>query len=67
MEMQELEIHVEKDGNVTVHVKGVKGGGCLSVTRSIEDALGKVTDRSLTPEHFEDQLKEYIPCRVREF
>jgi hypothetical protein len=66
MDMQELEIQVDRDGNVTVHVKGVKGEECLALTKSIEDALGRVTDRSLTHEHYENLLKECTRFKVRE-
>jgi hypothetical protein len=67
MDMQELEIQVDRDGNVTVHVKGVKGEECLALTKSIEDALGRVTDRSLTHEHYENLLKEFNRFKVREY
>lgn len=66
MDMQELEIQIDRDGNVIVHVKGVKGDDCLLLTRSIEGALGKVTDRSLTHEHYEQPLWEFNQFKVRE-
>ena len=66
MDMQELEIQVDRDGNVTVHVKGVKGEECLALTNSIEDALGRVTDRSLTHEHYENLLNGCTRFKVRE-
>jgi hypothetical protein len=66
MDMQELEIQVDREGNVIVHVKGVKGDDCLLLTRSIEDALGRVTDRSLTHEHYEHPLMEFNQFKVRE-
>lgn len=66
MDLQELEIQVDRDGNVTVHVKGVKGEECLALTKSIEEALGRVTERSLTHEHYENLLKESDLLKVRE-
>ncbi|MCE5297394.1 MAG: DUF2997 domain-containing protein [Methanoregulaceae archaeon] len=66
MDIQELEIQVDRDGNVTVHVKGVKGDECVALTKSIEDALGRVADRSLTHEHYENLLKECTRFKVRE-
>ena len=31
--MEELEITIDPEGNVTLHVKGVKGPGCMDLTR----------------------------------
>ena len=51
MEMQEITVVIEKDGQVRVEVRGVKGTSCLDVTRGLEEALGgKVEDRQMTPE-----------------
>lgn len=66
MDMQEFENQVDRDGNVTVHVKGVKGEEWLALTKSIEDALGRVTNRSLTHEYYENLLKECSRIKVRE-
>jgi hypothetical protein len=54
MELQEVEVIIEKDGRVRVEVRGVKGLSCLDVTRALEAALGgQVPDRQLTPEAHE--------------
>ena len=51
MEMQEITVVIEKDGQVRVEVRGVKGGSCLDVTKGLEEALGgQVEDRQMTPE-----------------
>jgi Protein of unknown function (DUF2997) len=51
VEMQEITVVIEKDGQVRVEVRGVKGGSCLDVTRGLEEALGgQVEDRQMTPE-----------------
>jgi hypothetical protein len=58
MGMQQIEIHVDCDGNVTVHVEGVTGEECIRITRTLEEALGLVTDRSFCAEYFEEQVSE---------
>ncbi|NMB78326.1 MAG: DUF2997 domain-containing protein [Methanomicrobiales archaeon] len=53
MEMQEMEIIIDKTGNVQVAVKGVKGDGCLALSKNLEGALGSVTGREYTGEYYE--------------
>ncbi len=55
MGMEELEIKIDRDGNVTFHVKGVPGDECIRITGSFEEALGSVEDRVLTGDYFDDQ------------
>jgi hypothetical protein len=51
MEMQEIDVIIEKDGQVRIEVRGVKGTSCLDLTRGLEAALGgQVEDRQMTPE-----------------
>jgi hypothetical protein len=51
MEMQEVEIFIEKDGQVRIEVRGVKGGDCLRLTEPLEKALGgSIVQREMTPE-----------------
>ena len=51
MEMQEIEVVIDKDGTVKVEVRGVKGTSCLDLTRDLEAALGgQVEDRQMTAE-----------------
>ncbi|HEU17424.1 MAG TPA: DUF2997 domain-containing protein [Methanolinea sp.] len=52
MEMQELEIIVESDGNTIIHVKGAKGSECLDITGALEERLGTVTDRTFTADYY---------------
>jgi hypothetical protein len=54
MDLQEVEVFIEKDGRVRVEVRGVKGLSCLDVTRALEAALGgQVQDRQMTPEAYD--------------
>jgi hypothetical protein len=55
MEIQELEITIDKEGKVQVAVRGVKGEGCLEITKNIENAVGTVEERGYTAEFYEQQ------------
>lgn len=51
MELHEIDVFIEKDGQVRVEVRGVKGMHCLTVTNELETALGgQVVAREMTPE-----------------
>ncbi len=51
MEIQEIEITIDKTGQVVIHVRGAKGMVCLDLTKDLEKALGgEVSDRQFTPE-----------------
>ncbi len=55
MEIQEIEITIDKKGQVVIHVRGAKGMVCLDLTKDLEKALGgEVLDRQLTPESGEE-------------
>jgi len=51
MELQEIDVYIDKDGEVRIEVRGVKGNRCLDITKELESALGgKVDKREMTPE-----------------
>lgn len=55
MEIQEIEVTIDKDGQVQVQVRGVKGKKCLDLTKELELALGgQVATRVMTPEAEEE-------------
>jgi hypothetical protein len=54
MELQEIDVFIEKDGRTRIEVRGVKGMSCLELTKGLEDALGgQVEAREMTPEAHE--------------
>jgi len=54
MEIQELEIFIKPDGEVSFEVRGVKGKRCLDITKEIELELGsRVIERKEAPEMYE--------------
>jgi hypothetical protein len=56
MEMQELEITIDKEGRVQIAVRGVKGEGCLGLTKNIENSVGTVEEREYTAEYYEQPV-----------
>jgi hypothetical protein len=53
MDKEELEIIIDANGQVSIKVAGAKGGKCLDITKPIEEALGDVKVREMTPEYYE--------------
>jgi hypothetical protein len=51
MQIHDIEVVIDKQGTVQIHVQGVKGGSCLELTKELERALGaEVVSRELTAE-----------------
>ncbi|MBM3836038.1 MAG: DUF2997 domain-containing protein [Verrucomicrobia bacterium] len=63
MEFHEIDIFIEKNGEVRMEVRGVKGEACLTATKALEDALGgQITAREMTSEASE-RAEEQSPDR----
>jgi len=52
-ERHELEIVIDKQGRVTVEVKGAKGPACLEYEELFAKNVGRVRRKHLTPEYYE--------------
>jgi hypothetical protein len=52
---EELEITIAPDGAVQVHVKGIKGKGCLEIKKCVENAVGYVSEQKFTSEYYEQE------------
>jgi len=51
MELQEIDVYIQADGQVRVEVRGVTGRACLALTAGLEAALGaEVISREMTAE-----------------
>lgn len=54
MELQEIDVFIEKNGQVRIEVRGVKGTSCLEITAALEQALGgQIAEREMTAESYE--------------
>ena len=53
-DLHEVDVFISPDGTVRVEIRGMKGKGCLSVTKKIEELLGGgVVDQVQTDEYHE--------------
>lgn len=50
--MEEVKVTIDEEGNVKVTVFGVKGPGCLAVTKKLEALLGGQLEREFTSEFY---------------
>lgn len=60
MAQHDVEIIISQTGEVKVHVKGVKGKGCLEYAKWLTRVVGKVKDQQLTSEYYEPETKARI-------
>jgi hypothetical protein len=51
VDLNEIDVYIDPDGQVRIEVRGVQGPACLALTAELEAALGgAVVSRELTPE-----------------
>ena len=50
---EQIKVIVERDGRLSIEVKGVGGARCLSLTEFLEKELGEVSERERTREYFQ--------------
>ncbi len=53
---QEIELFISDDGELKVHIKGVKGPGCMKVLDSLAKETGELKNTQLTGEYYEKPL-----------
>jgi hypothetical protein len=54
----EIELFISDDGEIKVHIKGVKGPGCLKVLDSLAKTFGPVKDKRLSAEYYEKPVTQ---------
>jgi hypothetical protein len=65
MELQEIEVIIDENGETQIHIRGVKGMKCLDLTEDLEAALGgEIIERTLTPEAREPDTGLGNPSRI---
>ena len=52
-EKHELELFISEDGELKVHIKGIKGPGCVKILDNLAKELGTQKGRNLTSEYYE--------------
>lgn len=63
MPQHEVEITISKEGEVKVHIKGMKGKGCIEYANWLTKIIGKVKEQQLTSEYYEPEVKSRIDLR----
>lgn len=59
MELQEINVFIDKNGQINIDVQGVKGMGCLDLTKELETMLGgEIIKRELTSEAHQWEQQE---------
>ncbi len=53
MKSPEMEITIDRNGRVTVHIQGVKGRACLALADAIQAIVGLEESRKLTSEFYD--------------
>jgi hypothetical protein len=60
MELQEVDVFIDKKGNVSIEVRRVKGTACIKITDGLEKALGgEIITREMTNEA-QETVQEFV-------
>jgi len=62
MKQHTIRYRIRQDGLVEELVEGVLGESCEQLTRTMEDNLGEISFRKLTPEYY--QQPEFKPAKI---
>ena len=54
-ETQEIELYISDEGEVKVHIKGIKGPACLKALQALQKKVGIVQSKELTSEYYEKE------------
>lgn len=66
MEIQEVEVFIKPNGEVSYEVRGVKGKRCLDLTKELEmDLGGSVVRRDETSEMHETEIHKETEKRIK--
>jgi len=57
-----IDVRIPKDGRTVMHVAGVQGESCMTLTEAIEQRLGAVEHREYTPERH-NVVHQSVPNR----
>ena len=67
MKFHEFEIGISPDGEVKVHIKGIKGKACMQYAEMFERILGEIADVEHTSDYYEkpDQVKVQPRLKIK--
>jgi hypothetical protein len=59
MDLQEIQVQIDKDGKVRVNLHGVKGDACLAITKDLEALLGnQIEERKFNHEYYDSSNQQ---------
>ena len=59
----EIEITIDKEGNISYEVKGIKGKSCIEATKFLDESLGEVVERKHSREFYEHPVRRGTQIR----
>ena len=62
---QEIELFISEEGEVKVHIKGVKGTGCVKTLEAFAKEIGLEKERTLTSEYYETQSPNKTDTKLK--
>lgn len=65
MAKEEIEIEISPAGKVTIRTIGIKGSRCLDAAEMVAKIVGRVEDREMTSEYYENdqEVRQHIDLR----
>ena len=66
MAQHDIELEISKTGEVKVHIKGVKGKGCLKYAEFLAQLVGEVKSQQLTSEYYEPDEHAKIDLHIEQ-
>lgn len=62
MDKNEIDVTITPNGEVRVHIKGIKGKKCMDLVQFLqkEAQLGEIAQQQLTSEYYEPEPKSQI-------
>lgn len=60
MAKMDIDIEIRPDGEVKIHLKGVKGKSCMTYVEFFEKMVGPVKSKQLTHEFYEPETPVHV-------
>lgn len=60
MEQHEFDVEVRKNGEVKIHIRGVKGKRCIDYMEFFKQVIGPIKEQQYTHEYYEPDSKVRI-------
>lgn len=61
----EIELFINEDGELRVHIKGIKGALCLKVLDGLVKGMGTPKERELTSEYYQENSNSSVKNKTK--